>query len=129
MKDIFVQPIVGGAIWISKKAGDKYLSAALVVCSMTEKGVCVALMQIWTDEKHRRRGHAKELVETLKGFMKGQVTYIYTSWKQQSKSGRKLMLACGFKADGNTFFWKKDVIPPPQKIVEVPKPSIIIPGR
>lgn len=128
MPKIMVQPVVGKAIWFSVKDGDKYLSSMLVVFCGEIGGIRAAVQQIYTEQEHRRKGYARELVESLKRFGGGKVNSIYTSWKQSTPEGRKLMLSCDFKHEGNTFLWQRQITKPEKAGIIVPDKDIVVPS-
>ena len=106
---VVVQPMAGQPYWLSIKQGDKYVCSLLTVISKGPEGVVAALLNIWTEKKFRRQGHAKELIEKLKGFGGNRINFIFTSWKDSNPEGRKLMLACGFTHREDVFEWRRMV--------------------
>lgn len=121
MMDVVVKNVRGEVKWVCIKDRNKVIAYMLVVFSRTEQGITAAIQQIHTTGQNRRKGLATTLIGSLINSFGKQIEYIYTSWDNSTKEGRKLMLSCGFKVNGDKFEWKR-----PKNNIVIPK--IIIPG-
>lgn len=112
--------------FVYKIEGKVACSAMVVVRGMIDMTSMIEIHNINTKEEFRRRGAAKRVVEAMKAAINGSVRYVYTSWKDSTKEGRKLMLSCGLEKFKDMLVWKN---PNVRRLVAKEKTEIDISGR
>jgi hypothetical protein len=110
---IYVEPQTGTLLYFRRQVGGRIASTLMVIMIPVIKDgvsrhIVAEIHNMWTKPRHRNNGYMGELVEAVKGSMRGQVRYIITSWNDSSKQGREFLLKRGFERKGSTLIWRDE---------------------
>jgi len=61
--------------------------------------------RMYTNTKHRKKGYMGQLINAAR--MSPKITRLETSWNDSTADGRNILIAHGFKQDGDILLWRQ----------------------